>query len=535
MRTRAVIRTMRAPVLWLVCALPFVLDKALVPNLMITLQDLVPDRIGLNLWVIRPDYFFYLPNQVVMLVYLIGAFVLLEVKGAVLPMNQTKGQDIVTILAGLGYALSMLVWMDNLRSGTMQMLISGAHVGLLWLFLMGNAGLVAVERFMATRMWVSRLSEWTFPVSDTFLYLRHRRRLDRAGALRWLPSVCYGLLPVLALGAPVRILRGAIRAERLDVPVEDAQYGLAAEGGFWFTNGSIWDAESGLWFYDEQSKTARPVIRTSDCRQFYFRDDSFYLHDRYDHHVRKLDAKTREVLWEVPVGRMGTFQVVGRDGVIFAAGEGGYMLSVTEDGQVLGRRTFYPLGTWVPQAVWGGRVAFLSGDERVHFWNRELTAGESISLPLPPGVRHFIWNKPEGRMRAVTNWTDYDLRTETLYVQTLWGEIYRYDVKRRHWRPSIKAKSGVRSVTVDSDNGLLFAWNYYGGFMEIFDVNSGQRVGHILANAFGRYINLDPVRMVGIASTHGHGVWRFAYGELVQRRDALGRTDQPRTRRYARR
>lgn len=520
MPIRSVIRAIRTPALLAIVALSFMLNKALMPNLMITLQDLLNGQLSLNLWVIRPDYFFYVPNQLVMVGYLLGAFVLLEMKRAILPQNHTARQDVITVFIGLGYALSMLPWMHNLRFGIMQMLLSGAHVGLLWLFVVANAGLGVVERWMRERPWVNRLLEWTFPVSDLFFYVWHRQRIGDTTSFRWLPSGCYVLALLLALGAKAQMLWGAIRAERLDVPVEDAQYGMVVEDGVWFTNGNMFDVQSGIWFYSERSKTGQLVIRTSDCRQFYFKDGSFYLHDRYDHYVRKVDATTREVLWKVPVGRMGTFQVVGRDGLMFAAGEGGYILSVTEDGEVLAKRTFYPLGTWVPQAVWGGQVAWLSGDERVHFRNSRLTAGESISLPLPRGVRRFVWDEAAGRSRSITNWTDYDRSTETLYVQTLWGEIYRYDVKHRQWRPSIKARPGVRSITVDSDNGLLFAWNYYGGFIEIFDVTSRQRVGYILANAFGRYMNLDPVRMVGVAGTHGHGVWRFDYRELVRRRDA---------------
>jgi hypothetical protein len=42
----------------------------------------------------------------------------------------------------------------------------------------------------------------------------------------------------------------------------------------------------------------------------------------------------------------------------------------------------------------------------------------------------------------------------------------------------------------------------------------------ILAGSLGRYINLDPERMIGIANTHGYGVWRFDYSEFVRRRNA---------------
>lgn len=515
-----VFRAIRTPILLVGCSLLFlIMSKTWTPNLMIALQNWMPDRIGSYLWVIRADYFFYAPNQLVMLAYLVGAFILLEIRRAVFPKNQTALHDVVTAFFSLGYALSMLLWMKNLKPGTWQILLSGVQVALLWLFVMGNAGLVVVEHWMG-KPRVSRLLDWTFPISDVFFYMWHRHRIGETTSFRWLPSVCYVLGITAALGAQGQTLLGAIRAERVDVPIEDTQYGMVVEGGFWFTNGSRFDSQSGIWFFDERSKTARPVIRTADCRQFYFKDGYFYFHDRYDDYVRKVDAATRQVLWEVPVERSGTYQVVGRDGLIFAAGEGGYIVVVTEDGHVIGRRVFYPLGTWVPQAVWGGQVAFIAGDELVHFWNSQLTAGESISLPLPKGVRRFVWNGMAGRMRTVTNWTDYVPQTETLYIQTLWGEIFRYDAKHRRWLDSIKAKSGLRVIAVDNHNGLVFAWNYFGGLIEVIDEASSRRVGLILAGSLGRYINLDPARAIGIANTHGYGVWRFDYSELVRRRNA---------------
>lgn len=515
-----VFRAVRTPLLAVGSGLVFLLiGKTWIPNLVITLHDWLPGRFGFYLWVVRADYFFYAPNQFVMWTYLAGAFILLEIRRTAFPRNQNMLHDGVTALLGLVYALSMLLWMKNLKPGTWQILLSGGQVALLWLFVVGNARLAVVERWLA-KSGVSRLLDWTFPISDVAFYMWHRERIGETTLFRWLPSVCYLLGIMLVLGAQLQTLLGAIRAERVDVPIEDTQYGMVVEGGFWFTNGNWFDAQTGIWFFDDRTKTARPVIRVADSRQFYFKDGFFYIHDRYDGYVRKVNATTRKVVWEVPVERAGTYQVVGRDGLIFAAGEGGYILVVTEDGHVVGRRLFYPLGTWLPQAVWGGQVAFISGDERVHFWNSDLTAGESISLPLPQGVRRFVWNEMAGRLRTVTNWTDYVPQTETLYIQTHWGEIFRYDVKHRRWLDSIKAKSGLRVIAADGPNRLVFAWNYFGGLIEVIDEDSGRRVGMILAGSLGRYINLDPAQMIGIANSHGYGVWRFDYSELVRRRNA---------------
>jgi hypothetical protein len=492
---------------------------ALGANLAITFQDVIPMRAALNLWVVRPDYFLYLPNMVVCIVYLAALVALFELRPwrALPPPART---DRALALAGLGVALSMLAFLRNLKPGLMQILLTGTELLVVWLFILANARLAAVER-LADRPWMRRLLAWTFPVSDLFAYQLHRRRTAAAGWVRFAPTACVVAAASALLLSKGSMLWTAARAERIDTPVFDAQYALVDDGGFWFTNGNGLDPRNGIWYYDDRARRSWPVIRVADCRQFYAAGGSFFVHDRYDDYIRRIDMRTHRPLWEVPVGVWGTYQVVGRGDWIVAAGEGGYLISLDADGRVLGQRQFHPLGTWVPQAVWGDQVAFLSGDERVHLWNRELTEGRAVHLPLAPGVRRFVWDEYGTRMRCVTDWTDYDPQRETLYVQTLWGEIFRYDVKADAWRPSLKAAGGLRTVAVDGDHGLVFAWNYYGGYIEVLDDASGARVGVIQAGPLGRYINVDPARKVAIASTHGYGVWRFDYSRFVERRDAM--------------
>ena len=70
----------------------------------------------------------------------------------------------------------------------------------------------------------------------------------------------------------------------------------------------------------------------------------------------------------------------------------------------------------------------------------------------------------------------------------------------------------MRSLVVDHRNHLLFAWNYFQGYIDVMDLNTGTHRHYILANALGRFINLDPVRRRAIVHTHGHGLYRFEYG-----------------------
>jgi len=520
MRPLVLLKVLRTPLLVAVLGLPVLLNPALKINFWIWLQDVMPWSIGLNLWVLRLDYLCYLPNVAVYLAYLLGTFMLIELKRLMARQPQSGRAELAMMVVALILASSVLWWMRNVKPGTFQLLFSIGQVLLLWVGFLCNAGLSGVERF-AAKPAVTRLLEWTFPVSDVLCYRLHQQRVRAAGAVRWLPISCVVGVLTLMFAAEGRILHRAIRAERINVPVDDAQWAQPTEGGFWFTNGEFLDSRAGIWFYDERTRQGYPVIRTSDCRQFYFDGTYLYYEDRYDSYVRKINPKTKELLWEVPIIRTGTYQVTGRDGMIFAAGEGGHILAVDSQGHVKAQRTFSPLGTWVPQAVWGGQVAFLSGDQRVHIWKGDLTHGDVVTIPLPKGVRPFIWNSMEGRMRSILNWTDYVRETETLYIQSLWGEIFRYDVKHRQWLSSLKAPPGLRSITADHRNGLVFAWNYYQGYMSVLDEETGEVVGYVLANALNRYINLDPERMVGIASTHGYGVWRFDYGELVRRRKAM--------------
>ena len=96
------------------------------------------------------------------------------------------------------------------------------------------------------------------------------------------------------------------------------------------------------------------------------------------------------------------------------------------------------------------------------------------------------------------------------------GEIFRYQVGQRQWLPSFKTSPGLRSIRIDNHNGLLFAWNYFQGYIEIMDLDSGKHISYILANAMGRYINLDVLTGKAILNTHGFGPYQIDYQQWIQ-------------------
>jgi len=341
-----------------------------------------------------------------------------------------------------------------------------------------------------------------------------------------MPMLSYVAIIAVVLWMEAGILTDSIGADKMPVPLQESYFVVYDDGGFWFSNSDWWDSRSGIWYYDERSHVAYPYIRILDSHKFYLEDGFFYFYDRYDSEVLKVDAKTRQVAWRTPVKRgFGTFELAIREDLIFAVGENGYILVMDKDGAVRAEQAF-PFRTMGPQVLPDGRIAFVSGDPCVRIWNSSLTAGETIQLPLPDSVIKFQCGNSQGSLKIVTAWSEYVDRLNTLYVGTFWGEIFRYDVNHRQWLPSLKTRPGLRSFGIDSRNSLLFASNYYQGFIEVIDLESGKHLKYILANAFGRFINLDPSRMTGILNTRGYGMYQFKYGEIATSRFPIAHNRQ---------
>lgn len=515
------VRLLRAPLAWAaVGGLAWAARAVLLPALFVWLNDRTPSSHTVyRVSDLRLDYLLFLPNVVVWLAYLLIGLVVLELKQWRHPANRTRRDDALTAVVGLLVMASSQVLMGNIKPGGAQLLLSGAQVLVLWAFLMINAGLRSVDRWAArvpAAVWT-----WTFPISEVIGYVRHRRQWAKAGWVRWVPTACYAAAAAGLLVWQGGILATAVRAMRLPAPVIDVNSAIPVEGGVWFADGDTWSARAGLWYYDESSRTAQPVIRTADTRRFLLEDGFFYFQDRYARAAYKVDAETREIAWTLPTQPSGTFEMVKQGSRLYIVGEGGYILIADTEGRVLAERTL-PVLAFEAQAVWGDQVAFVSGDPRIRIWDGLLTRGEDIPLPLPDGIPHPPYNERNNAgLQVVTSMTAYAEQAHVFYAGTFWGEVFRYDVKARRWLPSFHTLMAVRSIAPDERNGLLFLANYFQGVIDVLDLDTGRHLGYILANGRSRYIDLDPAAQRGVLSTHGYGAYLFSYADLARRRARL--------------
>ncbi|MDP3702760.1 MAG: PQQ-binding-like beta-propeller repeat protein [Candidatus Omnitrophota bacterium] len=514
-------RLLRAPLWWLaIGAVIYTTRDILLPNVFILLNYYTPSSHDVyRVARLRPDYLLYLPNVVIYLGYLFGVMVIIELKQIWWPVNRTWRQDLATAGVGLALTASSMAFMGNMKPGLLQLALCSAQVLLLWGVLMANAGLFALERLLQRAPWVARLWDWTFPISDVLFYVPQRRRLGpAAGVGRLVPTLCYLGGVVVLLSLQGRILWSAMRAELVPVPVPDVNSAVLVEGGIWFANSNLFDARSGLWYYDEQTRTGRPVIRTADTRRFLLEDGVFYYQDRYARAAFKVDAATQRVIWRVPTQPNGTFEVVAGEGLLYVVGEGGYVLVLDREGRVHAEREL-PMLVFEAQAVWGQRMAFVSGDPRIRIWDSRLTEGRAIPLPLRKGVVLVDYNERNNAgLQIVTSMTAYSQDTHVFYAGTFWGEIFRYDMRQDRWLPSFRTHMCVRSITADDHHRLLFLANYFQGYLDVRDRDTGEHLAYILANGLARYVDLDPKGMRGTLSTHGYGLYRFRYDEIVRRR-----------------
>ena len=220
MSVRAIISALRTPLLLWAAVLPFVFSQSLLANVLLMINHYAPRKTTLNVFAFRPGYFLYLPNAVALVCYLLGAVLLLELKHAIRGRNRTAREDLLTAGIGAGLALSSLLFMRNMKPGGLQLLFNLLQVAVIWLFLVVNAELFTVQQSLKTRPWVSRLLNWTFPISDLFCYRLHQQRMSTsANWLKAAPLVSGLLLAGWALIFECRILFGALQAERLHVPV----------------------------------------------------------------------------------------------------------------------------------------------------------------------------------------------------------------------------------------------------------------------------------------------------------------------------
>ena len=503
----------RLPLLLATATVVLILYRPLGVNWVLAMNFLMPERVAFGSIGIM-DYLVYLPNGTLLLSFLLFAYLWLEIRSRWLPASRRSGSDRVILLSLLLSVLCVML-LQNKKPGLLHRVVDFGCVMFLWLFVIVNANL---RRWKALpeKPAVQRFLTLGFPVTDLFFYRFYENHLPKeAGPWKRLPGWCLGAVLAAAWLPNAWMWTWAIRAERLPAPAVSTCWAEYSQEGIWYTNSDWFDSKAGIWFYDERNRTSKPYVRVTDLRKFSTEDGFFYYHDRYDNHVYKVNIQTRKVAWRVPTqAGYGTFEVILGPDLVIAEGEGGYYLALTRDGRKISEEAL-PFRTWAPLVLGDGRVAYVSGDTQLRFWDPRTLQKESVSLPLSKGVWHFRYEQGEGKLRAATNWSDYDPRSGVYYVQTYWGEIFRWDSRNHQWLTPFKTDSGLRSIAVDSRNSLLFALNYLRGYLDVLDLQTGAHRGYILANALGRFINLDPVRKRGLLNTHGYGLYQFDYSSLL--------------------
>jgi hypothetical protein len=145
----------------------------------------------------------------------------------------------------------------------------------------------------------------------------------------------------------------------------------------------------------------------------------------------------------------------------------------------------------------------------------DFSDSETLELLVRRGVLTFEDSLARRRLMRVATWPRYDERSQKLYIATFWGDIFSYDVQERAWGPTIRSRPGIRSFAVDSENSLIFAANYYGGYIDLIDLRSQRTLKYVIAQGLARHINLNPAEKSGILHTKGLGMYRFDYSDVA--------------------
>lgn len=472
---------------------------------------------------LRLDYWLYPVNVIIFASCVLAAIVLLEAKQALFGPNRGIWADALTgglclAVAGLPALLSA-----NIRTGRLQLLFSALQIIVLWTFMLANAGLWLFHRSVAGATWFRRLTDVTFPVSDLFFHLWYRRRIaGMAGRLRFVPVLTTVAVLSVVLGSQTRLVMASGRAEKVPVPVDYTYFVAYDDEGFWFSASGWAQPWSGLWRYDEPSGRASQLVYLADAQRFHVEGRRLYAYDRARGELLCVDGTTGQVVWRTPLRRgFGTVEVTAHGELLFATAEGGYIAVVDKAGTVRAARVF-PFRTRYFQPLTDGRVAFVAGDPSLRIWDAMLTHGEKIPFPLS-GWRPGRRDGEEASLDAVgatgseyaTAWSEYDATRNVVYLATVWGKVFRYDVGRGRWLPSIRVRPGVRSIAVDPRKGLLFAASYYLGVIDVVDLETGRHRESFLAKPLTRFINVDAKRGTAIVNTFGYGMYRFRYGDVA--------------------
>ena len=502
-------RAFRTPLLVLLVILLPIMDPTLIPNLTILANYYFVPRgdIGGS-----PHYqLLHNSNVVIYLGCLIAAIALVEVKQLLAPHNRSLRADLVTALAWLGFSLAAPLLSVTLGAGLANSWKAAAlQVASLWGFMLLNSDLYVLSRINWT--WIGRLREIMFPLSDIVLFVPMRKYLG-SGALRFVPIFVYTTILLAAFVYQGQVFFGGQIAQTLNLRSTQYAYQIKfVDGGFWYLSTAKHDPEQGLWFYDERSGQTHPVIAFGDPVRFRMRDGFVYFYDRATSSLCKMLLATRTLAWKVSLPRQGSFELEVHNDRIVAAGEKGYVAVVADDdGSILAQRTF-PHKTINLQILNDGRIAILNGDISVIFLKPDLSDSQIVPLPLSRRILRLKDATSRQWWTKLATWSEYLPKEDQLLVATFWGEVFRYDVEKSKWGVgSVRGRWGVRAIAVDSENGLLFLVNYFGGFIEVHDLHTGTLLEYVIAGNSGRIVNLDGNAQRGILTTRGEGMYRFDY------------------------
>jgi hypothetical protein len=511
--------------LWLAIRTPFLVavlsgfvltNEALIPNLVLLFNYYSPPETANSFQRWGVNKLLHISNVVPLAANMLAIVMLLEIKRLLRSHSNSLREDLMTALIGLLLASVVPLVFSFHNSKTLTI----AQTGLGCLFFMLNAQLYSLTSLFARHNWLNRVLDWTFPLSDLAFYMYQRGRIGAAGIWRLLPSLTVFSLLAFVVISEGRILAQGTEARRLAISWQagrvDYTYYLEYDrNGFWFANSNWNDATSGIWYYDENSRQGNPYIHVFDLNNFRLVDGHFYYYDRFSGQVLKVHAATRDVVWKSTLPRgFGTFEIAVNSDLIVAAGENGYIAVLNPTGTLVAERRF-PHKTEDIAILPGNRIVFLAGDLRVRILNSDLSDSETLALPVRRGVFTFEDSLARRRLMRVATWTRYDERSHKLYIATFWGDIFSYDVQERAWGPTIRTRPGIRSFAVDSENSLIFAANYYGGYIDVIDLRSQRTRKYIIAQGLARHINLNPAKKSGILHTKGLGMYSFDYSDVA--------------------
>lgn len=460
----------------------------------------------------------YLSNSVIILVYGVMVLTVIGIRHLLLPANKDLKSDFVTCLVAFGLAAAPWFLLLNIW-GRCQLLLPLllAYAVVVWAFIVVNADLYVFDKYITHRRWACRLAEWIFPVSDVVFFKFHLKRMGPgSGVLRFVPVLVYVGIIITVLGMEVNVLRDSIKVEKLGIP-GDQQYVLFDPDGFWYSDKA--GARSGLWRYNKGTGKERPHIRVQDLGNFYLENGFFYFYDGYEKKLLKVHAETRRTAWSLPVPRrFGPFRLAMKNGLIFVVGKGGYIALIDANGFVMAERLM-SIKTWYPEVLPDGRITFVSpGRAELRITSSNLLSDEVIPLPLDRGIFKFNGRPAADYEATIITSTAYLEQPRTVYVATVWGEIFRYGLDGRRWLSSHRISPGICSIAVDSLNGLLFAYNCARGYIDVLDLESGKHLKYILVNVFANSLHLNPNRWVGVLTTRGQGMYRFDYRSIASSR-----------------